>query len=142
MRNGKTEKLMTHDILDEVWLQLQCYWAGKEYTVMYDLYLDVLFMRVRQHELSEERALQALRRQAQPDTPRRQSHVLLAIRDHLTVLGPRLHAAQKPRTHQRHGISMHAPHAQQVEALGNAVAMQESGVAKSEGCDVATRTRQ
>lgn len=59
---------------------------------MYDLYLDILFMRARQHELAQEVAIQALLRQVHPATLWRHGHIGLAIRDRLRALALRFGA--------------------------------------------------
>jgi hypothetical protein len=93
---------------------------------MYDLYLDILFMRARQRELAQEVANQALVRQARRDTRRRRGHMLWAIRDRLRVLGLWFRARQGPQSPQRRVIPVPASDSQQEVAPKSAAATQES----------------
>jgi hypothetical protein len=101
---------------------------------MYDLYLDILYMRARQRELAQEVANQALLRQARRDTRRRRGHVLLAIRDRLRALGLWFGARQAPQSHDLDVIPVHAADTQHGVAPKSAAATQQSRGKESEGC--------
>jgi hypothetical protein len=93
---------------------------------MYDLYLDILFIRTRQQELALEVAIQALLRQARHDTHSRRGHMLLAMRDCLRALGLSFGARHTPSSHHLDVIPVHASDTQHGVAPQSAAATQES----------------
>jgi hypothetical protein len=101
---------------------------------MYDLYLDILFMRARQRELAQEVANQALLRQTRRDTGRGRRHIWLAIRDRLGALGLWFGARRGPQSRHLDVIPVRASDTLHGVAPKSAVATQESRVKESEGC--------
>jgi hypothetical protein len=120
--------------LYEVRLPRQGCCADQGYSGMYDLYLDILFMRARQRELAQEVANQALLRQAHRATRRRSTHILLTIRDRLRILGLWFGARRAPPSRPRDGIPACVSDTLHGVAPKNSAPTQGSRVKESEGC--------